>query len=104
MLVVVPRAERVTLHVPIAYRVANRRTEIDAEWFQSRILNISESGVLFGPTALEQGASIEVIFASPIQIGSFGAGKLVCIGEVVRTTETGAAGARFERWRFLLES
>ena len=104
MLAVVPRAERLALHVPIAYRVANRRRETDVEWFQSRILNISESGVLFGPTALEPGASVEVIFSAPIQIGSIGAGKLVCKGEVVRTTETGAAGAKFDQWRFLFES
>lgn len=104
MRVVVPRAERLALQVPIAYRVANPPRETEDEWFQSRILNISESGVLFGPTALEPGASVEVIFSAPIPIGSIGTGKLVCMGEVVRTTETGAAGARFEQWRFLFES
>jgi hypothetical protein len=104
MLTVFPRAERLALRVPIAYRVANRATRSDDEWFQSRILNISESGVLFGPTALEPGVSVEVMFSAPIQIGAMGAGKLVCVGAVVRTTETGAAGARFEECRFLLEA
>ena len=103
MLTVVPRAERVALHLPIAYRVATRHAAAE-EWFQSRILNISESGVLFGPTSLEPGVSVEVMFSAPIQIGLMGSGKLVCVGEVVRTTETGAAGARFEECRFLLEA
>lgn len=95
---IVPRADRVALRLPIAYRTAT-----DEEWFQSRVLNISESGVLFGPTGLAQGASVEVMFAAPRQIGSLQAGTVIYVAEVVRTDEAGAAGARFDRLRLLFE-
>ena len=67
-------------------------------------MDLSESGVLFGPTELQPGMVLEVIFASPIQVGLMAPGKLVCVGEVVRTTEVGAAAARFEECRFLLDA
>jgi hypothetical protein len=92
------RAERVRLQIPINYRAQG-----DEDWFQSRVVNISESGVLFGPTELQPGMVLEVIFASPIQVGLMAPGKLVCSGEVVRTTEIGATAARFEECRFLLD-
>jgi hypothetical protein len=47
---------------------------------------------------------VELIFSTPIQVGSIASGKLVCVGEVVRTTEMGVAGARFEECRFVLEA
>lgn len=93
------RAERVRLQIPIAYRAQG-----EEDWFQSRIVDLSESGVLFGPTELRPGMVLEVIFASPIQVGLMAPGKLVCVGEVVRTTEVGAAAARFEECRFLLDA
>lgn len=93
-----PRATRLPLQIPIAYRTAEHE-----EWFQSRMLNISESGVLFEPTSLQPGTTVEVMFSSPVQIGSIASGQLVCVGEVVRTSETGAAAARFDACRFLLE-
>lgn len=93
-----PRSERLPLRLPIAYRVQG-----DDQWFQSRILNISESGVLFGPTELQAGMPVELIFSTPIQVGSIASGKLVCVGEVVRTTQLGAAGARFDECRYVLE-
>jgi hypothetical protein len=96
-MMVVPRADRVPLRVPISYRVAG-----DEEWFQSRIVNVSESGVLFGPTELQAGMPVELIFSSPIQVGSMASGRLICVGEVVRTTLMGVTGARFEECRFLL--
>ena len=92
------RAERLNLHVPITYRVPG-----DEHWFQGRIVNISESGVLFEPTELQAGMPVELIFSTPVQVGSIASGKLVCTGEVVRTTEMGVAGARFEECRFVLE-
>ena len=67
-------------------------------------MNLSESGVLFGPAELQPGAEVEVILSPPIQVGSMATGKQVCAAEVVRTTETGAAAARFDECRFLLES
>ncbi len=66
-------------------------------------MNLSESGVLFGPAALQPGAQVEVILSPPIQVGSMATGKQVCVGEVVRSTNGGAAAVRFEECRFLLE-
>jgi hypothetical protein len=97
--VILPRARRVELPIPIMYRRRN-----DDHWFQAKVVNLSESGVLFGPTELEPGVPVEVILSPPIQLGSLGTGKQVCVCEVVRTTETGVAAARFEECRFLLES
>jgi hypothetical protein len=87
------------LRVPITYRVAG-----DDHWFQGRIVNISESGVLFEPTELQAGMPVELIFSTPVQVGSIASGKLMCVGEVVRTTEMGVTGARFEEIRFVLEA
>jgi hypothetical protein len=94
---ILPRSKRVALPISISYRVPG-----DEEWFHSRVFNISESGVLFGPAELARGAQVEVIFATPTQIGSLGAGRQICMGEVVRTDYLGAA-ARFEECRFLLD-
>jgi hypothetical protein len=99
VLTTAPRADRVALRVPISYRPAGAEG-----WFHSRILNISDSGVLFGPTDLDPGTPVEVMFSSPVQIGSIASGKLVCVGEVVRTTETRAAAARFHECRFFLQA
>jgi hypothetical protein len=95
---IVPRAERVTVQIPITYRM-----EGDDHWFQSRVMNMSDTGVLFGPTALEPGTPLEMIFSPPIQIGTMAPGQTVCVGSVVRTTELGIVGARFQECRFLLE-
>lgn len=95
----IPRADRFRLKIPITYRAQG-----DEQWFQSRIENLSESGVLFGPTELRPGTALEVIFRSPVPVGSIVPGQLVCAGRVVRTTEMGAAAARFEAFRFLLET
>ncbi len=61
----IPRAKRLALTVPITYRLTG-----DEEWLQGRIMNISESGVMFGPAAVERGRSIEVIFSTPAPIES----------------------------------
>jgi hypothetical protein len=39
-----------------------------------------------------------------MQVGSMATGKQVCAAEVVRTTDSGAAAARFDECRFLLEA
>jgi len=95
----VPRAKRIVLTVPVAYRVAG-----EEEWFHGRMLNLSESGVMFGPTGLQRGKRVEVMFSTPIRVESIAPGKLICFAEVVRTTPTGHAAARFHEWRFLLET
>jgi len=94
----VGRANRVDLPVPIMYRRAN-----DDHWFQATVVNLSESGVLFGPAALEPGAKVELILSPPVSVGTFGSGKQFCTGEVVRATEADAVAARFDECRFLLE-
>ena len=96
---IVPRAQRVQLTIPIMYRRSG-----DDHWFQSQVLNLSESGVLFAPTELTAGTPVEVILSPPVQIGSLAAGKQVCVAKVVRVTDVGAAAARFEECRYLLET
>jgi hypothetical protein len=95
---ILPRADRFALTIPILYHRPG-----DDHWFQAKVLNLSVSGVLFGPSELEAGASVEVILSPPIQIGGFAPGKQVCVAEVIRTTETQTVAARFEECRFLLE-
>jgi hypothetical protein len=95
---VLPRANRLPLSIPILYHRPG-----DDHWFQARVFNLSASGVLFGPSELEPGASVEVILSPPIQVGGFAPGKQVCVAEVVRTTETQTVAARFAECRFLLE-
>jgi hypothetical protein len=95
----IPRSERLALPIPITYRIAG-----DDHWIHSKVMNISDSGVLFGPAGVGPGTPLEVIFAAPVNIGSLASGKMVCAAEVVRTTDEGAAAARFEECRFLLDA
>jgi hypothetical protein len=95
----VPRADRVSLRIPIMYR----RTG-ESDWFPSRVLNISESGILFGPTELEPGVSVEVILSPPIQVGLLAPGKQVCAEDVMRATEVGMVAVRLAECRFLLDA
>jgi hypothetical protein len=96
---IIPRADRIALPIPILYR----RTD-DVDWVRGRVLNISESGVLFGPTELEPGVSVEVILSPPIQMGTLAPGRQVCCAKVIRATEAGAAAIRLADRRFLLEA
>lgn len=95
----VPRADRLRLQIPITYRAQG-----DDEWFLSHVVNLSESGVLFGPTELQAGTPVEVIISAPVSLGARAPGSHVCAGKVVRTTEVGTAAAQFDTWRGLLES
>lgn len=94
-----PRADRRRLDIPINYRQPG-----DEEWFLSHVVNLSESGVLFGPTQLRPGTPVEVIISSPVQIGSRAAGPHKCACTVVRSTGVGTVAARFDSWSGLLES
>jgi hypothetical protein len=97
--VIRPRAERVQIKIPVMYHQPG-----DDHWFHARIVNLSESGVLFEPSELPPGTNIEVMLSPPIQIGDLAPGKQVCAAEVVRTTEQGGVAVRFDECRFLLES
>lgn len=98
MLAITPRAARISIPFAILYRRMG-----DEDWLSGKVVNLSESGVLFGPTELEPGTSIEVLLSPPIQVGSLATGKQVCAAEVVRASDIGAAAVRFEECRFLLE-
>lgn len=98
MIALTPRASRLALSIPIAYRRVG-----DDHWFQSRVVNLSESGILFGPTELQPGAAIEVMVSSPIDIGALARGRQVCAGQVVRTTHAGAVAVRVGACRFMLD-
>jgi len=93
------RATRLTLTVPLLYRRPGQ-----AEWTQARVINISESGAMFAPANLEPGASIEVVFSTPVWLGSMPPGQLVCVADVVRTTPAGVAAVRFDECRFLIDT
>jgi hypothetical protein len=99
MPMLIPRADRLALQIPILYR----RTG-DDDWIPSRVLNISRSGVLFGPTELEPGAPVEVILSPPIQVEALKPGKQVFAAEVIRATDVGAVAVRLAESRFLLDA
>ena len=92
------RSERLVMPIRLTYRIPG-----DDHWINSRVLNISDSGVLFGPTTLRPGTAVEVMFSTPTDIGKLGSGRQVCAAEVVRTTETGEAAVRFAECRFVLD-
>src|SRR5205085_2656705 len=80
-----PRAPRVPVDLSIMYRRSH-----DDHWFQAKTVNLSESGLLFGPTTLEPGTIVEIILSPPIPVAGFPTGRQVCQAEVVRTTAVGA--------------
>ena len=84
--------------IPIMFRRSG-----EEDWLSGRVVNLSESGVLFGPTELAPGTMIEVLLAPSVQVGSLTTGKQVCAAEVVRATDIGVTAVRFDECRFLLE-
>ena len=50
MLTITPRAARVSIPMSIMYRRAG-----EEDWLSGKVVNLSESGVLFGPTELQPG-------------------------------------------------
>ena len=98
MIALRPRAIRIPLSIPISYRRVG-----DDEWFHSRVMNLSESGILFGPTELQLGAAVEVMVSPPVHVGSLSRGNQVCAGEVVRSTHIGAVAVRVRSCRFMLD-
>ena len=98
MLTITPRAARLSIPMLIMYRRSG-----DEDWLSGKVVNLSESGVLFGPTELQPGTSVEVLLSPPIQVGSLATGKQVCAAEVVRASDIGVTAVRFDECRFLLE-
>jgi hypothetical protein len=98
LLTITPRAARVSIPIPIMFRRAG-----EEDWLTGKVVNLSESGVLFGPTELRPGTMIEVLLSPPVQVGTLATGKQVCAAEVVRATDIGATAVRFDECRFLLE-
>ena len=96
----IERAERMRVGIAVRYRVAGHE-----HWLDSRILNISDSGVLFGPAIVspDPGTCVDVMFSSPIPIGSMAPGHMMCAGEIIRRSEQGQVGARFVQCRFVLD-
>ena len=96
----VERAERMRVWTPIRYRVVGHE-----HWLDSRVLNISDSGVLFGPAVFspDPGTRVEVMFSSPVAIGAMAPGHMMCGGEIIRKNEQGQVGARFAQCRFVLD-
>ncbi|MGH9253988.1 MAG: PilZ domain-containing protein [Vicinamibacterales bacterium] len=92
-----PRATRRTWTMPLLYRRAGQD-----EWIQARVINISESGAMFAPAHVEPGTTLEVMFATPVGLGSLPPGRLVCAADVVRTTPAGTVAVRFDECRFLI--
>src|SRR5205814_10548349 len=86
----IERAERMRVGIAVRYRVAGHE-----HWLDSRILDISDSGVLFGPAIAspDPGTPVEVMFSSPIPIGSMAPGHMMCAGAIIRRTGQGQGGA-----------
>ncbi|HKH99011.1 MAG TPA: PilZ domain-containing protein [Candidatus Sulfotelmatobacter sp.] len=76
----VPRARRLKLEIPLRYRVNRTST-----WFEGKIENISQSGVLFhGPQQLPVNALVELVFEMPEEISGRKNSNVVCQGRVMR--------------------
>jgi hypothetical protein len=99
MPMMLPRATRVPLRISVFYRHPQ-----DDFWFSSQAVNVSESGILFGPADLTSGTQVEVMLSPPVPVGTLATGPQICAGQVVRTTEAGAAAVRIQESWFLLET
>jgi len=92
--IVSSRSERVSFPIPIQYRRLG-----DQEWRSSTVVNLSDSGVLFGSTDLEPGTLVELALSPPIRVGWLANGHPTCAARVVRV-DGGAVAAHFEECRF----
>ena len=94
-----PRATRVSMPISVFYRHPQ-----DDFWFSSQAVNVSESGILFGPAGLASGTLVEVMLSPAAQVGTLATGSQICTGQVVRTTEAGAVAVRIQKSRFVLDA
>lgn len=65
------------------------------------MVNLSDSGVLFGSAELQPGMLVELALSPPIRVGWLASHHPVCAAEVVRA-ERGSVAVRFEECRFSL--
>lgn len=93
------RADRVRTSIPVLYRYPG-----EDGWSESRALNVSSSGILFGPANVLSGAYVEVMLAPNERVGPVTTGPQIYAGEVVRTTDSGAVAVRFDESWFVLDS
>jgi PAS domain S-box-containing protein len=100
------RAPRITVHVPLRYRVAGQKT-----WQEATTQNISRSGVLFTSNqSLDPKVELEISLKLPPELEGIGGAEVVCRGEVVRTViprtaeVSPALAARFLEYRFINQS
>jgi len=79
----VPRARRLKLDLPVRYRVKNL-----SNWYEGRIQNISQSGVLFhGLHQLPTNALVEMVFEMPEEISGQKNSAVLCQGRLIRSKE-----------------
>ena len=80
----VPRARRLKLDTVVRYRVKNL-----GSWYEGRIENLSQSGVLFeGPQQLPANTLVEMVFEMPEEISGQKNSNVLCQGRVTRAKET----------------
>jgi hypothetical protein len=92
---IAPRSERVSFPIPIQYRLCG-----GSEWHSSTVVNLSDSGVLFGSAELEPGTLVELALSPPIRVGWLSS-QPVCAAEVVRV-DGDTVAVRFSECRFSL--
>ena len=78
-----PRARRLRSKLPVRYRGKNLST-----WYEGKIQNISQSGVLFhGPQPLPANALLELIFEMPEEISGQKNSNVLCQGRLIRVKD-----------------
>ena len=77
---IVPRAARFTIQVPLQYRVLG-----DNVWLTGTTANISASGVLFvADRVLEFDTPVQMVLVLPVEVAATSAGRVMCHGRIVR--------------------
>ena len=86
----IPRARRVRSDIAVRYRGKNLST-----WYEGKIQNISQSGVLFeGSQQLPANALVELIFEMPEEISGQKNRNVLCQGRLIRIKEATDKNAR----------
>jgi hypothetical protein len=98
----VPRARRLTLRIPIRYRVKGL-----GAWHEGMVENLSQSGVLFvGPQHLPENTLLEMVFEMPKEIPGQDQSTVLCQGRINRGKdpqhpETIALAATILNYKFI---